>query len=123
MGISAMKAGAIDFLQKPFEDHELLDVIQLALEKSRQARFEQAEIKQIEQGIESLTLREREVLVRVVTGMLNKIIAHELEMSENTVKTHRAHIMRKMAVNSFADLVRAAEKVGISPSQKTYSKN
>ncbi len=113
-----MKAGAIDFLQKPFEDHELLDVIQLALEQNRQARLEQAEIKQIEQGIESLTLREHEVLVRVVAGILNKVIAYELKISENTVKTHRAHIMRKMAVKSLAELIRAIEKADLSPFQK-----
>ncbi len=118
MSVRAMKAGAIDFLQKPFEDHELLDVIQLALEQNRQARLEQAEIKQIEQGIESLTLREHEVLVRVVAGILNKVIAYELKISENTVKTHRAHIMRKMAVKSLAELIRAIEKADLSPFQK-----
>ena len=123
MSVRAMKAGAIDFLQKPFEDHELLYVIQLAIEQSRQARLEQAEIKQIEQGVESLTLREHEVLVRVVAGNLNKVIAYELNISENTVKTHRAHIMRKMAVKSLADLVRVIEKVDMPPPQNAYSKN
>ncbi len=123
MSVRAMKAGAVDFLQKPFEDQELLDVIQLTLEQDRHARLKQAEVKQIEQHVESLTLREHEILVRVVAGMLNKVIAFELNISENTVKTHRAHIMQKMAVTSLADLVRVIEKIDMPPPQNTYSKN
>ena len=118
MSVKAMKAGAVDFLQKPFDDQELLDAINHAIEQNRQARLEQAEIYEIKQHIESLTLREHEVFVPVIAGMLNKEIAYNLNMSESTVKTHRAHIMRKMAVKSFAELVRAAQKSGIHPPPK-----
>ena len=118
MSVKAMKAGAVDFLQKPFDDQELLDAINHAIEQNRQARLEQAEIYEIKQHIESLTLREHEVFVPVIAGMLNKEIAYNLNMSESTVKTHQAHIMRKMAVKSFAELVRAAQKSGIHPPPK-----
>ena len=115
MSVKAMKAGAVDFLQKPFDDQELLDAIYHAIEQNRQARLEQVEIDEIKQHIESLTLREYEVLIPVISGMLNKDIANKLNMSESTVKTHRAHIMRKMAVKSFAELVRVIQKAGIHP--------
>ena len=118
MSVRAMKAGAVDFLQKPFEDQQLLDAIHHAIEQNRDTREGQAEIKEVEQRVKSLTLREHEVLVLVAAGMLNKQIAYELKMSENTVKTHRARIMRKMAVESLADLVRATEKAGILRSKK-----
>lgn len=113
MSVRAMKAGAVDFLQKPFEDQDLLDAIHRAIEQNKQTRLEQAEIGEIKRRVESLTPREYEVLVLVVAGMLNKQIAYDLKMSENTVKTHRAHIMQKMQVESLADLVRLTEKVGI----------
>ena len=115
MSVKAMKAGAMDFLQKPFEDQEFLDIIHHAIEQNRQTRMEHAEIKEIEQRIKSLTSREHEILVRVTAGTLNKQIACDLKVSENTVKTHRARIMRKMEVESLAELVRATEKVGIYP--------
>lgn len=115
MSVRAMKAGAVDFLQKPFEDQELLDLIHHAIEQNRQTRLAQAEINKIEQRIKSLTLREHEILVLVTVGMLNKQIAYDLKLSENTVKTHRARIMRKMEVESLAELVRATEKAGIRP--------
>ncbi|RLE06227.1 MAG: DNA-binding response regulator [Bacteroidetes bacterium] len=110
MSVRAMKAGAVDFLQKPFEDQELLDIIHQAIKQNRQTRMELAEINKIEQRIKSLTLREHEILVLVTAGMLNKQIAYDLKLSENTVKTHRARIMRKMEVESLAELVRATEK-------------
>ena len=113
MSVRAMKAGAVDFLQKPFEDQELLDAIHNAIEQNRQTRIEQAEIKEIKRRVESLTPREYEVLCLVAAGMLNKQIAYDLQMSENTVKTHRAHIMKKMKIESLADLVRLTEKVDI----------
>jgi len=119
MSIRAMKAGAVDFLQKPFEDQELLDIIHHAIEQNRQTRLAQTEINEIEQRIKLLTLREHEILVLVITGMLNKQIAIDLKISENTVKTHRAHIMRKMDVESLAELVRATEKAGIHSPQKS----
>ena len=117
MSVRAMKSGAVDFLQKPFEDQELLDTIHHAIEQNRHTRLEHAKIKEIELRIKSLTLREHEILALVATGILNKQIAHNLKMSENTVKTHRARIMRKMAVESFAELVRATEKAGIYTSE------
>ena len=111
--VRAMKAGAVDFLQKPFEDQELLDAINNAIEQNRQTRKEQAEIGEIKQRVESLTPREYEVLSLVTAGMLNKQIAYDLKLSENTVKTHRAHIMQKMKAESLADLVRLTEMVDI----------
>ncbi|MBW1636894.1 MAG: response regulator transcription factor [Deltaproteobacteria bacterium] len=114
MSVRAMKAGAVDFLQKPFEDQELLDAIHHAIKQNRLTRLDKVEIDKIEQRIKFLTLREHEILVRVTAGMLNKQIAYNLKMSENTVKTHRARIMRKMEVESLAELVRATEKAGIN---------
>ncbi len=113
MSVRAMKAGAVDFLQKPFEDQDLLDTIYQAIELGRHSRLEQTEKKAIERRIASLTVREHEVLVLVVSGMLNKQVAYDLNMSENTVKTHRARIMHKMTAKSLADLVRAIEKTDI----------
>jgi len=113
MSVRAMKSGAVDFLQKPFEDQDLLDTIQHAIELGKHSRLEQTEKKSIEQRIASLTTREHEVLVLVATGMLNKQVAHDLNMSENTVKTHRARIMHKMLVDSLADLIRAIGKSDI----------
>ncbi len=118
MSVRAMKAGAVDFLQKPFEDQELLDAIHHALEQNRHRIKENAELSQIAQCLHSLTKREHEVLNLVGTGMLNKHIADKLTVSENTIKTHRARIMRKMEVDSVAELVRATEKASrakISP--------
>ena len=114
MSVRAMKAGAVDFLQKPFEDQELLDAIHNAIEQNRQTRIEQAEIREIKRRVGSLTPREYEVLVLVTAGMLNKQIAYDLKLSENTVKTHRARIMQKMKVESLADLVRLTEKADLS---------
>jgi FixJ family two-component response regulator len=113
MSVRAMKAGAADFLQKPFEDQELLDAIHQAIEQNRQTRMEQTEIREIRRRVESLTPREQEILPLVAAGMLNKQIAYDLKLSENTVKTHRARIMQKMEVESLADLVRLTEKVDL----------
>jgi FixJ family two-component response regulator len=115
MSVRAMKAGAVDFLQKPFEDQELLDSIHHAIEQNGRKRVEQAELQGIEQHFNTLTTREHEVLVFVTAGTLNKQIAYELQMSENTVKTHRSRIMRKMKVASLAELVRVAERLGVKP--------
>lgn len=110
VSVRAMKGGAVDFLEKPFNDQELLDAIQRALARSRKARAESAERSTIQRRLDTLTPREREVLALVVTGMLNKQVAERLGASEKTIKVHRGRVMRKMQANSVADLVRMAEK-------------
>ena len=115
MSVRAMKSGALDFIEKPFEDQELLDAINRAIKQSRMVKKKEAERDVIEQHINLLTSREHEILTLVIAGMLNKQIAYDLGMSENTVKTHRARIMRKMSVNSLAELVRSTEKIGLQP--------
>lgn len=111
MSVRAMKAGAIDFLAKPFEDHILLDAIQSATARYEETKQAKAEIAQVQSRIESLTPREREVMSLVITGMLNKQIAYQLDISEKTIKVHRARVMDKMQAGSVAELVRLAEKV------------
>lgn len=113
MSVRAMKAGAVEFLTKPFRDQDLLDAIQIALEKDSERRQLEAQKANLQQRLESLTPREREVLPLVVSGLLNKQIAAEIGTSENTVKVHRSQLMRKMGAESLADLVRIAERVGI----------
>ena len=110
MSVKAMKAGAVDFIEKPFEDQKLIDAIHTAIARSKQFRKEQAEINELQQRVDSLTPREHEVFMLVVSGMLNKQIAFDLGMSEKTVKVHRARVMQKMKAASLADLVRMAEK-------------
>ena len=114
MSVRAMKAGAVEFLTKPFRDQDLLDAIQVALERDRARRQQEAEIALLRERFESLTPREREVLPLVVSGLLNKQIAAEIGTSETTVKVHRGQLMRKMGADSLADLVRMAERMGIS---------
>ena len=111
--VRAMKAGAVDFLEKPVDDNTLLDAIHQAVEKNRRARLEQAEIKEIERRVDALSPREREVLGLLVTGMLNKQIAAELGTTEKTIKVHRARVMEKIQARSMAELVRLAGKVGL----------
>jgi RNA polymerase sigma factor (sigma-70 family) len=113
MTVRAMKAGAVEFLTKPFRDQDLLDAVHMALERDRTRRQQDSEIAILRNRLESLTPREREVLPLVVSGLLNKQIAAELGTSENTVKVHRSQLMRKMTADSLADLVRLAEKIGI----------
>jgi FixJ family two-component response regulator len=111
MSVRAMKAGAMEFLTKPFGDDVLLDAIALAIERSRAVRRADAEKTELRGRYASLTPRERQVMAHVVTGLLNKQVGAELGMSEITVKTHRGRVMRKMGAGSFADLVRMAGKL------------
>ena len=114
MTVRAMKAGAVEFLTKPFRDQDLLDAIQQALERDRKAREQRAEVEQLRARYRLLTPREREVMALVVTGLLNKQIAGELGTSEASVKVHRQHVMEKMQAGSLAVLVRMADTVGVS---------
>jgi RNA polymerase sigma factor (sigma-70 family) len=115
MSVQAIKAGAVDFLEKPFDEQALLDAVHLGIQKDRAAKENLAELKEIQECVESLTPREREVFALVVTGMLNKQIAFEMGISEKTIKVHRARVMQKMQAESLADLVRLAEKAGVKP--------
>jgi len=118
MSVEAMKKGAVDFLTKPFDDKELLRAIGKAIEKDTYARAEYHEALDIRRRIGLLTPRENEVLRYIITGMLNKQIALKLDIAEKTVKVHRGRIMEKLCVDSVAELVRLAEKVGIKPTEK-----
>jgi FixJ family two-component response regulator len=113
MSVKAMKAGAIDFLPKPFRDQDMLDAVMRAFDQDRKRRDEEKAVAQLRHLFETLTRREREVLTLVISGLMNKQIAHRLEVSEITVKIHRGQVMKKMEARSLADLVRMAEMLGI----------
>ena len=114
MTVQAMKSGAVEFLSKPFRDQELLDAVYSALERDRARRAEEAAVASLRQRLDTLTQREREVMAQVVAGRLNKQIAGALGLSEITVKVHRGQVMRKMEARSVADLVRMADRIGLS---------
>jgi FixJ family two-component response regulator len=116
-GVQAMKEGAVDFLQKPVDERELLGGIQRALDRSREARATLAEQAELERRLNALTGREREVLDLVVTGMLNKQIGERLGVAEKTIKVHRGRVMQKMAATSVAELVRMLHKLGLQTSK------
>ena len=111
MSVRAMKAGAIEFLTKPYRDQDLLDAVRVALEQDRARREQEKDLTDLRQRFDLLTPREQEVISRVVSGMLNKQIAGELGTAENTVKVHRSRAMEKMNAQSFADLVRMIERL------------
>jgi FixJ family two-component response regulator len=113
MSVKAMKAGAVEFLIKPFHDQDLLDAVHMALEKDRARRLGEGEIGELQRRMRTLTARESEVLRLVISGRLNKQIAAEINASEATVKVHRAQLMRKMEAKSLPELVRMAEKLGV----------
>ena len=113
MSVRAIKAGAIEFLTKPFHDQELLDAIQLGIERDRARRRDAAAMAKLHERFGSLTPREREIMALVVSGRMNKQIADDLNVSEITVKVHRDHVMRKMGAKSLAELVRMADRLGM----------
>jgi FixJ family two-component response regulator len=114
MTVRAMKAGAVEFLTKPFRGQELLDAVQEAIARDRAARSERSQLAEIRARYESLTAREKEVMALVAAGLLNKQIAAELGAGELTIKTHRSRVMQKMEAESVADLVRMSEKLKIA---------
>jgi len=113
MTVRAMKAGAVEFLTKPFRDQDLLDAIQIALERDRTRRTQDNSVREVRTRFDGLTPREQEVIGFVTAGLMNKQIAAELGVSEITVKVHRGNVMKKMGARSLADLVRMADALGI----------
>ncbi len=119
MSVQAMKGGAVDFLTKPVNDAVLLAAVQEALRREQAAWQERGQRASIQSRLDTLTPRERQVLEHVVTGQLNKQIAHDLGTAEKTIKVHRARVMKKMGVTSLAELVRLAERAGLGRDKNT----
>lgn len=118
MSVNAMKAGAVDFLTKPFRDQDILDAVNGALDRDRQRRERDRALSELQTLLRTLTPREREVMAFVATGLMNKQIAGELQLSEITVKIHRGRLMKKMGARTLADLVRMAATLGITAPKK-----
>ena len=113
MSVRAMKAGAVEFLTKPFRDQDMLDAVRLALDRDRKRRDEEKATSDLKSRFEDLSPREQEIMALVTAGLMNKQIAGELQLSEVTVKVHRGHVMQKMGARTLPDLVRMADMLGI----------
>jgi FixJ family two-component response regulator len=118
MTVRAMKGGAVDFLAKPFRDQDMLDAVNGALDRDKQRRESDRALSELQTLLHTLTAREREVMAYVATGLMNKQIAGEMELSEITVKIHRGRLMKKMCARTLADLVKMAGTLGIEPPPK-----
>jgi FixJ family two-component response regulator len=118
MTVRAMKGGAVEFLIKPFREQDLLDAVQLALQRDRDRRIQESAVLQTRACFEALTRREQEVFSLVTTGLMNKQVAGELGVTEITAKVHRGNVMRKMGARSLADLVRMADALGIRQAKR-----
>jgi FixJ family two-component response regulator len=121
MSVKAMKAGAVDFLTKPFRDQDMLDAVARALEHDRQRQQKETTISDVRTLFDGLTAREREIMALVTAGLMNKQVAAEVGLSLITVKIHRGHIMKKMQAKTFADLVRMADTLGIRRNQNPHA--
>jgi FixJ family two-component response regulator len=117
MTVRAMKAGAVDFLAKPFRDQDLLDAVATAIQRDQTRREHEKALAELKVHFESLTPREREIMALVASGLMSKQIAGQIALSEITVKVHRSHIMKKMGARTVADLVRMAEALGVHPDE------